>query len=274
MSYTFKKTSTTPDALARYSRLLSGVFTTTDKFTPAYLRWQYEENPMGNVVGYDAFYEGNLAGHYVTIPVRYTINGTPLKGLLSLNTATHKDHRGKGLFTKLATKTYEEATALGYDFVIGVANQNSTPGFIKKLGFYLVAPLDVKFGVGHIRYDKETTYTVQPLWTQAALQWRLANPHAAYAFNGKNMYCKTDKPFVNVLLYHDYKAADRPIQKSLSIKLWIGLANNLKTTGAFIAMPKRLKPSPLNLIFKNLNANIPKIEKQDMLFESVDFDAY
>ena len=257
-----------------YSKLLSEVFSGTDKFTEEYLLWQYGKNPLGEVVGYDAFYDGKLAGHYVTIPVSYAIHGQQKKGLLSLNTATHKDHRGKGLFTKLATATYKEAKSLGYEFVIGVANQNSSHGFIKKLGFYLVAPLNVKFGVGNIQYNKEIKYPIKPVWTENTLKWRLSNPHMEYKFNGNNIYCKTDKMLINALVYHDYKQKDKPVKKSSSIKLWIGLANNLKTTGAFIVMPQRMRPSPLNLIFKNLNESIPKIEKEDILFELIDFDAY
>ena len=143
------------DKLELYSKLLSEVFTDTKKFTLDFLDWQYFKNPVGDVVGFDAFYNNELVAHYVTIPVVYKFNDKTLNGLLSLNTATKAEHQGKGLFTKLASDTYDLAKEKGYKFIIGVANQNSTHGFIKKLGFDLVGKLDVKIYLGTIKQKKE-----------------------------------------------------------------------------------------------------------------------
>src|ERR1700754_5049888 len=122
MSYQLIPVETTTDKLQAYAHLLSAVFTDTSKFTFDFLRWQYADNPVGKVVGYDAYLGDELAAHYVTIPVLYTLDGQEKKGLLSLNTATDPKPQGKGLFTQLASKTYELAAEMGYEFVIGVAN--------------------------------------------------------------------------------------------------------------------------------------------------------
>ena len=107
-------------------------------FGKDYYRWQYEDNPNGKVVSYNAYYDGILAAHYAAIPVEMSFDGNIVKGLLSLNTATHSQHRGKGLFVKLAQLTYDYAQEHGYKYVIGVANANSTHGFLTKLGFYQI----------------------------------------------------------------------------------------------------------------------------------------
>src|SRR5258708_2073413 len=142
MNYEYRNTVTDAKSISLYSDLLSSVFPDTKKYTPQFLDWQYNQNPSGKVVGYDAFLNGELVGHYVTIPVLYSFNNENIKGLLSLNTATHPSHQGKGLFTKLAQRTFDFAQGQGFKFVIGVANQNSSHGFINKLGFTLVAPLE------------------------------------------------------------------------------------------------------------------------------------
>lgn len=51
------------------------------------------------------------------------------------DTMTHANHVGKGLFTTLAKLTYELAEQNGAQFVFGFPNQNSYPGFVKKLNW-------------------------------------------------------------------------------------------------------------------------------------------
>ncbi|MBK7966362.1 MAG: hypothetical protein IPK10_14485 [Bacteroidetes bacterium] len=48
---------------------------------------------------------------------------------------THKNHGGKGLFTKLASLTYELCKTYNLAFVFGFPNYNSYPGFVKKLNW-------------------------------------------------------------------------------------------------------------------------------------------
>ena len=109
--------------------LFEACFDWTDKFSFEYIKWQYMDNPNGQVVSYNAFDENNnLAAHYAAIPIKMSFGNEIVPGLLSLNTATHPNHQGKKLFTKLATLTYEKAYDMGYKFVIGVANANSTHG--------------------------------------------------------------------------------------------------------------------------------------------------
>lgn len=274
MEYKFIKTDTSKEKIKAYSELLSSVFYNTNKFTEGFLTWQYIDNPNGKVVGFDAFADDTLAGHYVTIPVSYYINGKVKKGLLSLNTATHADHRGKGLFTQLANRTYEYAKQLGYEFVIGVANQNSTHGFLKKLGFYLIAPLTVKTGIGNINYNKNLDYLAKPNWNDKSLKWRLNNPEANYLANKNTVFSPTDKGGVYAQLFSSNNDMISLSTKKPFFKLWIGTAKDLKCKGLFFNLPKRLKPSPLNLIFKDLTGELPLINKEDILFELIDFDGY
>ena len=96
-----------------------------EKFNFDYMKWQYADNPVGAIVGFNAYMGDELAAHYVTLPIYMNIDGKKTLGLLSLNTATHPEHRGKRLFTILAERTYQYAAENGYMFVIGVANANT-----------------------------------------------------------------------------------------------------------------------------------------------------
>jgi len=63
--------------------------------------------------------------------------------------------------------------------------------------------------------------------------------------------------------------------KFSSINIWMGLDRQLRWQGrCYFNFPNRFKPSPLNLIFRDLTGKnrIPKPEQ--IRFMALDFDAY
>jgi len=271
--YELLPSQTDQASLRRYSELLGSVFTGAQKFSEAYLEWQYRENPAGTVVGYDAITkDGKLAAHYVTIPVTYQREGTPARYLLSLNTATHPHHQGKGLFTQLATKTFESASALGFEAVVGIANQNSTPGFIGKLGFHLVTPLDVRIGSGTIRYPSARP-DFSSAWTAETAEWRLACPSGRYFSEAGRLMSRTDRRGISAVLSQRPELASGPPPGRSIARMWIGHAPGSRFGTMWIRLPDRLKPSPLNLIYRGLQSDeVPS--SSEIRIEAVDFDAY
>ena len=274
MCYIIKRTNVTSNNLKIYSDLLSLVFPSTNKFTIDFLEWQYKYNPAGIVVGFDAFFNDQLVGHYATIPVKYLLKGKVIIGLLSLNTATHPNHRGKRLFTKLADRTYKEAKEMGYEFIVGVANANSTNGFVKKLGFELVSQLEVKFGLGKISSKPNSKHKFKPFWDDELLIWRLENSIKNYYFNSKKIYVKTNFSGIRAQLHQSNSTNFNLPSISPLLNIWIGIDEYKTKKGVFINLPTRFKPSPLNFIFKDLSGEIGSIKKKDLFFELIDFDAY
>ncbi len=242
-----------------------------EKFNLEYMRWQYADNPVGKIVGFNAYMGDVLAAHYVTMPIYMNIEGKKTKGVLSLNTATHPEHRGKRLFTILAEKTYEYAAENGYKFVIGVANAQSTHGFLKHLKFKLIGPLTFKIGMGQNLYQR-TDYTYTRYWDKEIMDWRLKNPSMEYFKNG-DMIVSPIKPGFKKLVYHDKKGLvslnklhGRPFN------LYIGYGADLKK-GVYCGVPKFVEHSPFNLIFRDLtNGTLPEVTKDNILFELIDFD--
>lgn len=113
---------------------------------PDYLEWQYVNNPAGAAVIVVSRDEGGqLAGQYVVIPMRFLFRGEVLKGSLSLNTLTHPEYRGRGLFTQMAKETYRICAELGLSITLGFPNPNSYPGFVRKLEFQHVGNAEVLF---------------------------------------------------------------------------------------------------------------------------------
>lgn len=267
-------------ALDHCAALLGQVLSPTLDRT--YLNWLYADNPAGRAVGFNAYDGDLLAAHYATIPVEAWIDGRMEKGLMSLNTATHPAYQGKGLFPLLAERTYARATELGYGFVVGIANARSTRGFTEKLAFQLVAPLDVEVGMGDVESGPERGYAYAPHWTDEAIAWRLKRPRARYVANHthgdtRDVFARISMPGLLAFLHRvpaSLASALPPAPFVAPFRLRIGLDRAEKRRGAFVPVPDRLKPSPLNLIFRDLRTTQRTLDANHVRWTLFDFDAY
>ena len=282
--YRFEEVRVDDDSLQKAAALSSDVFQRPDLFSKEYIKWQYADNPDGAIVGFNAFRENELGAHYVAQPFDATRNGEKTRGLLSLNTATAEGHRGKSLFTQLADKTYEVARAKGYDFVIGVANQNSFNGFVKKLGFQLVGQFNVMLGLGSLpqpKFKMERSY--ERCWNSETLLWRSKNPSNFYQIISDSertaVYSKTKYPLIKACL-GTFSKDDLAIETTASskdpfVKMWMGMDCRVDFAGhTYFNIPPKFRPAPLYLVYKDLSGNYPQLNSDEVVFQAIDFDAY
>ncbi len=272
MDYRIEQVKVDRGALREAQKLLQLVFKEhADKFSFDYLKWQYADNPVGSIVGFNAYWGDKLAAHYVTMPIYMNIEGTKTLGVLSLNTATHPEHRGKRLFLILANRTYQYAAENGFKFVIGVANAQSTHGFLKHLKFKLIGPLTFKIGTGTKIYPQKE-YSFIRYWDKEIMEWRLNNPSMDYYKNG-DMIVSPIKPGFKKLVYHDIDGlASLPKLQGRPFNLYIGFGADLER-GCYCGIPKFIEHSPFNLIFRDLtDGTLPEVTKENILFELIDFD--
>lgn len=273
--------------LARYGWLFKACFPMTDKFTPAYLAWLYVANPDGPAVGYDAWDGDTLAAHYVCIPARAWVEGAEVPVLLSLNTATHPDYQGKGLFTRLASMSFEAGAAQGFDGVYGVANANSTPGFVRKLGFQLVRPLEARIGLGSLRHGPKpasSSLSFERSWSADALRWRCANPHNPVFMRkrGGKLRFHAAASGYTLPAYAELDAGGALAQPQMQsgpllspVRLFIGLAPDASSSyWNYVSIPMSLRPSPLNLIYRSFAPRVAALDPARIAFSFLDFDAY
>ena len=97
------------------------------------LQWLHQQNIANTNTIYYAMHNEEIAAIYTALPVIFKINDVLLPALQSIDTMTDLDHRGKGLFPKLAAKLYSDAAENNFSLVYGFPNENSAPGFFKKL---------------------------------------------------------------------------------------------------------------------------------------------
>lgn len=281
----FQPASTRSDTLSAYVALMNECFPRVAKFNLAYLHWLYAANPDGPVFGFDAIDGDQIAAHYACIPAVAEIDGSPVRVLLSLNTATRPQHQGKGLFTKLASMTFASAQDAGFGAVYGVANASSTPGFVRKLDFQLVAPLDARLGFGKL-LTHGITPDVQPSFrmvhTSDSLVWRCNNPSNRVFIKKSNRQVQCYASAVRGLIsaYHEFSPQEIPTIPSATpqiapLRLFIGkVPAGCTMSRWYFPIPNRLRPSPLNLIYRSLSGNTASLDPDRLSFSFIDFDAF
>jgi len=133
MSYQYQRIS--EEFLPAISTLYKDCFDLTVSIED--LKLKYDTAVFGeSYTGFVAINEnGNVGGYYGVFPCEVKINGEVLLSSQSGDTMTGPDHRKKGLFTNLAKKTYELTKQLNFTFVFGFPNENSLPGFERKLNW-------------------------------------------------------------------------------------------------------------------------------------------
>ena len=249
--------------LEKYENLFNVCYK-SNTMTKTYLDWLYFQNPLGPVVGFDAIHEGEVVAHYACIPTKVD----NYVGLLSLNNATHPSFRSQGLHPKLAQMTYKLASK-DFLFIIAVVNHNSASNYLKKLGFNQIGNLNLRWG----RLIRVSTGVKR--WTLEELEWRINSPKSKFKLstsfsNSTYIYCRPRGiPFKlkshilpeSNLLFPESK------KKIFSFGFTVDWNRNYKP---IFALPKKLKPSPLLLIFKPLTDK--KIQVNSWSFP--DFDAY
>ncbi len=304
-----------PDIQAT-GRLLDEVFPGSKVGSADYLSWLYVDNPVGPVIQANLDDKAGRAGHYAVVPFALApgASGPPLHAALSLNTAVHERARGGGVFVSLAEETYAQAAEAGIAAVVGVANANSTPGFVRRLGFSLLASLPARVlaptpgrreGVESVDADAAVRSDdrfwerlepflepapggLSPAWDRASLAWRLSSPRGPYAVHlgpGGAAISTAARPGgvrVAVVLKLLPAGQGSPTAVRALIRaacrrhrapaaVWAGLSDAPIPAG--IALPARLKPSPLNLIFRRLGGAGVRTPRFGS-FEFLDFDAY
>ncbi|MCL4383938.1 GNAT family N-acetyltransferase [Patescibacteria group bacterium] len=101
-----------------------------------FFEWQHFHNPAGkSVIKLAINANDEVVGFYCVSPQDYSVKGKIVHGSISLSTLVRDDFRGMGIFTILAQECFKECQKLGIKFTLGFPNQNSYPGFMKKLGF-------------------------------------------------------------------------------------------------------------------------------------------
>lgn len=190
-------------------------------------KYKLDKTPYGKSIAYLMKYKKSIVGFYVIVPIIMKVNDKKILGGMSFLTMTHPDHQRKGIFSRLAKKTYSAAKKKGYKFIVSFSiNKNSVNGF-KKLGFvtnsiyYTKISLKNKLNEKYLssvengfpkeieklwnEFENRKQYKIQPEKNDKFLQWRYKkNPIKYITIFEKGKYFIILKKFNNILHIIDF----------------------------------------------------------------------
>lgn len=108
-----------------------------------FFAWKHDENPFGRSPAWVAVTsEGRLAGVRVFMRWRFTDGARTRSAVRAVDTATHPDFQGRGIFTRLTKGALPDLRAEGTDLVFNTPNDQSRPGYLK-MGWEVVGRVPV-----------------------------------------------------------------------------------------------------------------------------------
>src|SRR5688572_14578158 len=96
-----------------------------------YWNWKHRDGTFGPSYVLVAEKDRTVVGLRAFMRWEWAAGGRVLHAVRAVDTATHPECRGRGIFTKLTEALVEQVRAAGVAFVFNTPNANSRPGFIK-----------------------------------------------------------------------------------------------------------------------------------------------
>lgn len=168
----------------------------------SFWNWKHNDNPFGPSPVLVALENDEIIGLRAFMRWEWRINDTIMKAVRAVDTATHPNHQGKGIFKKLTLAVVDECRSEGVHFIFNTPNAQSMPGYVKmgwmKLGKMRVQvspvfPLgssadfschlhEINNHVAETIINKcRTPFLMQTNYSSKYLQWRYGrNPNATY----------------------------------------------------------------------------------------------
>jgi GNAT superfamily N-acetyltransferase len=112
---------------------------------PEFFEWKHTRNPFGRSYAIVAEREGQMIGFRTFMRWRFLLDGAPVTAVRAVDTATHPDAQGKGVFTRLTLAALEELK-FDTDLVFNTPNGKSLPGYLK-MGWRRVMEVPIRVRV-------------------------------------------------------------------------------------------------------------------------------
>jgi GNAT superfamily N-acetyltransferase len=102
-----------------------------DEQYAAFYRWKHHENPFGRSPAWVATDGDRIVGLRVWLRWRFVSGGRTWDAVRAVDTATHPEYQGRGIFRLLTTSSLEVLREQGVAHVFNTPNDQSRPGYLK-----------------------------------------------------------------------------------------------------------------------------------------------
>jgi GNAT superfamily N-acetyltransferase len=96
-----------------------------------YWNWKHADSPFGASPCLLAESNGSLVGLRVFMQWQWRAGSSTVRAVRAVDTATHPDWRGKGIFSRLTLALLDQVKKDGISFVFNTPNDQSRPGYLK-----------------------------------------------------------------------------------------------------------------------------------------------
>jgi GNAT superfamily N-acetyltransferase len=132
-----------PDVVALLSATLGGG--PGGGRSPEFFRWKHLENPFGRSLLLLGEADGRVVGLRAFMRWRFQAGSRAVRAVRAVDTATHPEYQGRGVFSRLTTVALDELVGQA-DLVFNTPNEKSLPGYLK-LGWQAVGDVSVSVRV-------------------------------------------------------------------------------------------------------------------------------
>lgn len=102
-----------------------------DDAAAAYYDWKHHQNPAGASYAWVAERDGRILGFRTMLRWTFEAPGGELvRAVRAVDTATHPDAAGQGIFRRLTLHALDALAVQGTAFVFNTPNENSRPGYL------------------------------------------------------------------------------------------------------------------------------------------------
>lgn len=116
-----------------------------------YWDWKHHQNPFGPSFMLVGEHDGTLVGLRAFMRWDWYRSGQRVPAVRAVDTATHPDWRGRGIFSTLTRALVEQVRDAGVSFIFNTPNDKSRPGYLK-MGWTTLGRLDVQ--IKPLRYAR------------------------------------------------------------------------------------------------------------------------
>jgi GNAT superfamily N-acetyltransferase len=106
----------------------------------ALFAWKHDTNPFGPSPAWVAVAGDRIVGFRTFMRWEFVLDGQIVRAVRAVDTATHPDYQGRGIFRELTLTGLDALQAEGVDMVFNTPNDQSRPGYLK-MGWHVVGRL-------------------------------------------------------------------------------------------------------------------------------------
>ncbi len=139
-------------------------------WTPEYWNWKHSNNPFGVSAVLVAEQDGLLVGLRAFMRWDWQPGQQRIHSVRAVDTATHPDFQGRGIFKRLTLQLREEVEREGVGFIYNTPNSKSRPGYLK---------------MGWSDVGRPT------LWVRPVQPWRLVKSYLGKGLQGAEVSAPT-----------------------------------------------------------------------------------